>query len=420
MVLRFYRNSAAALRDLGGQVMALFWVIVVADLVFGFFLSSFPVYARHAGMSLPLLGAISTISGLIQLGVALPIGLLSDRVGRPRLITAGVGAMTLGMLIVSCSTGTWLLVLCLVLNGLGGIAVFQIGHAHLADITTPAQRPLGFGLVTTGMALGFGLGPYLGGIAVDSLGYRTAYLGGALVGLTALPVTLATLRRKATTGGRLTTGGITEGVRLMAGRPNLRLAAFGNMLIGMTFAGTLSTFLPLYGKELHLSQTAIGSMFAVRAGVSAAGRIANSLFARRAGNLHVMLVALFFIAAASFGIGATTSRGAITAFLALEGLAYGGFMVAGLTYVANHTTDDNRGGAGGVYAMASGIGATVSPWFLGLVAEAWGIRAVFSTAGVVLAAGVLIFAAGVMSLRKGKDAVSAGVAEDQAPLGTCR
>jgi MFS family permease len=303
------------------------------------------------------------------------------------------------MLIMAGSASTPLLVLGLVLNGLGGIAVFQIGHAHLGDITTPVQRPLGFGLITTAMALGFGLGPYFGGVIIDHYGYSFAYRSGAAVGLVTLLIAVASLRRGATTGRRLTTDGLLAGVRLMTGQANLRLVAFGNMLIGMTFAGTLSTFLPLYGKELHLTQAAIGSMFAVRAGVSAVGRISNGLFARRIGNLSVMMTALLVITIATFGVGATTSRSVITAFLSLEGLAYGGFMVAGLTYVANHTTSENRGGAGGVYAMAAGIGASVSPWMLGMVAERWGIRAVFFATGVTLSVGLLIFALGMVSLR---------------------
>ncbi len=402
MSQKLFFKISTALRDLGGQVIALFFVIFLADLVFGFFVSSFSIYARLAGMTLLLLGAVSTLSGFLQLGAALPIGLLSDRIGRPILIMAGIAALTLGMLIMAGSTSTPLLILSLVLNGLGGIAVFQIGYAYLGDITTPAQRPLGFGLITTSMALGFGLGPYCGGIIIDRYGYRSAYYTGVAVGLVTLMVALAYLRKYPSSGQRLTTSGLLSGVRLMTGQPNLRLVAFGNMLIGMTFAGTLSTFLPLYGKELQLTQAAIGSMFAMRASVSAVGRITSSLFARRVDHLYVMTAALFIIAAATFGVGTTASRSVITAFLSIEGLAYGGFMVAGLTYVANHTTAENRGGAGGVYAMASGVGASVSPWILGIVAERWGLRAVFLATGAALSVGVLIFACGVLSLRAAK------------------
>jgi MFS family permease len=270
-----YRTSARALRELDSQVLALCGVIFLADLVYGFFVSSFSIYARLSGMSLVLLGAVSTLAGIIQFGVALPVGLLSDRVGRPHLIMAGVVALIFSMLNLANFTSTPLLVLSLVLNGLAGVAVFQIGHAHLGDITTPAQRPLGFGLITTAMALGFGLGPLFGGALIDRFGYHAAYHCGAASGLAALAFALATLQRRKQKGRRLTASGLLAGVRLMIGRSDLRLVAFGNMLIGITFAGTLATFLPLYGKELHLTQAAIGSMFAVRAGVSAVLRQAR-------------------------------------------------------------------------------------------------------------------------------------------------
>ena len=410
MFERFHSQSLRALAGLGDQVIPLCLVIFLTDLVYGFFVSSFSVYARLAGVSLLLLGAVNTIAGVIQLSSALPAGLLSDRIGRPRLIMAGAFALILSMLGLAGFNSTPFLVSSLVLNGLAGVAVFQIGYAHLGDITSEEQRPLAFGLITTAMALGFGLGPLFGGVLVDHFGYTPAYLTGAAVGALALLVAVRTLKKTPSGKGRLSVDGLLAGVRLMIGRPNLRLVAFGNMLIGITFAGTLATFLPLYGKELHLSQAAIGSMFAVRACVSATGRIANSLLARRVGNLYVMGAALFFIAIATFGVGSTTSPGVVTAFLSLEGLAYGGFMVAGLTYVANHTNAENRGGAGGVYAMAQGLGASVAPWILGAIADGYGIRAVFFVTGSALSVGFVIFAVGGLVL---KGAAGSPVREDE-------
>lgn len=414
MVRKTCKNAAVALHDLGWQVIALCLVIFLTDLAYGFFVASFPVYARLHGMSLVTLGVVSTLAGVIQLGASIPLGLLSDRIGRPGLICAGIVAIILNMLILATFTSTPLLVVGLILNSLSCVAVFQLGHAHLGDITTLAQRPLAFGLNTTSMALGFGLGPYFGGVITDRYGYSTAYQCGAAIGFAGLLLALVTLRQQVNSGRKRSASGLLAGVRLMLGRADLRLVVIGNLLMGLTFAATLATFLPLYGRELLLSQAAIGSMFAVRALVSAAGRVASSLLATRVGNLSMMLVSIFVITLATFGVGATTSPAFITTCLAVEGLAYGGFMVSGLTYVANHTSAENRGAAGGVYAMAMGCGATVAPWILGLVADRWGIRAVFMVTGLALAVGLLIFAKGVYSLRAANRAISP--AEEIAPL----
>ncbi len=412
MIRKIYGDSLQALRDLGGRVVALCLVIFLADVVYGFFVASFSIYARTAGMSLPAIGAATTVAGLVQLTVAIPFGLLSDRFGRSGFIIAGVAAITLNMFVMACSPSLWLLPLCPVINGLAVTIIFQLGHAHMGDITTPAQRSLAFGLNSSAMALGFGVGPYAGGLLVDRYGYASAYLCVALIGCVCLLPALA-CRRGWAPVRRSGNGALLSGVRLMIRQPDLRLVAFGNLLLGMTFTGILSTFFPLYGKELFLTQAAIGSMFVVRSFVSAAGRIANSLLVRRVGSLSVMVVALLFIDVAVFGIGATTRPGVMTTFLALEGLAYGGFMVAGLTYVANHTTEANRGAAGGVYAMASALGGSIAPWILGLVAEQWGVRSVFFVTGATLAVGLLIFASGVAALKRAPAPVSPG--EEIAP-----
>ncbi len=405
MLQTYCRQATMALRDLGGQVFALCLVIFLTDLSYGFFVASFPVYARINGMSLVTLGLVSTFAGIIQLGASIPLGLLSDRIGRPGLICAGIVAIILNMLILATFTSTPLMVVGLILNSLSCIAVFQLGHAHLGDITTVVQRPLAFGLNTTSMALGFGLGPYFGGVITDKFGYSLAYYCGAAIGFIGLLLAFVTLRKQVTSERKRSVSGLLAGVRLMLDLADLRLVVFGNMLMGLTFAATLATFLPLYGRELLLSQGAIGSMFAVRALVSAAGRVASSLLSRRVGNLSMMLVSILVITVATFGVGSTTSPGFITACLAVEGLAYGGFMVSGLTYMTNHTSAENRGAAGGVYAMAMGAGATIAPWILGLVADHWGIRSVFMVTGMTLTVGLVIFAKGVIRLRAANRAV---------------
>jgi MFS transporter, DHA1 family, multidrug resistance protein len=402
-----------ALRGLGGRVLALCLVIFLSDVVYGFFVASYPVYARAAGMSLPAIGASTTAAALVQLAAAVPFGLLSDRFGRPGFIMAGVGAITLNMFFMAHAPGLWLLPFCPAVNGLAVSAVFQLGHAHMGDITTPEQRSLAFGLNSSAMALGFGLGPYAGGLVSDRWGYGVAYACVALVGCVCLLPAFYCHRTRPPVRHHDRVNPLA-GVRLMIRRPDLRLVAFGNMLLGMTFAGILSTFLPLYGRELLLTQAAIGAMFVVRSFVSAAGRIVNGLLVRRLGSLSVMVVSLFFINIAVFGIGTTVRPGIMTSFLALEGLAYGGFMVAGLTYVADHTTPANRGAAGGVYAMTSALGGSIAPWFLGIVADRWGVRSVFFITGAVLAVGLLFFASRVSALKI--VAIPAPLGEDDAPL----
>lgn len=385
------------------EVLALCAVIFLADVIAGILLSSFSVYARAAGVSLATLGAVNTAAGLVQLGAALPLGALSDTVGRRALLLGGMLAFTLTMLSLAFSGHVVALIVARVLFALAGIAVFQIGSAYVGDLTTPAQRPVAFGLLTTAMGAGFAVGPLLGGQLADQYGYGVAYLAGAAVALLGLALAWRTLtaRRRAAPGTpRRPRGGAMAGVRLVFGQPRLLLATFGNMLVSLTFAGAVTTFFPLLGRDLLLSQAAIGVMFAARAAVSTAGRFPNSAIARRLGNQAVMFGALVANIIAMFGIALTSDQLALTALLALEGLAFGAYLVSGQTEIANQTTNENRGAVVGVYATASGIGGAIAPLILGMVADVWGVRMVFVVTGWVLVVGFLICLAGAAAMRR--------------------
>jgi MFS family permease len=405
-----------SLRKLDRKLIALCAIIFLADIVLGLLVSTFSVYARVSGTTLATIGLINTVAGLINLGAAIPFGTLSDRVGRFRLLSGGLLAFAMAMLVLGLSASAPALWFGKLLFGLGSVAVFQTGHALVGDLTRPDQRHFAFGLLSTCMALGYGLGPFLGGILTDHLGHVFAYLLAVLVALAAgylaartFPAVPNSAKQKVRAASAL-----FDGVRLICGTPDLLLVTFANMMMGLTFSAALGTFLPLYGRELALSQTTIGTMFAIRSGVSALGRMPNSLLAKRIGNLPVMLVALALDAVAMFGICWTKNPGTIIALLAIDGLAYGGFVVSGQTYLSNRTTTANRGSTGGVYAMASGIAGTAGPSLLAMVAERWGLRFVFGATGAALGLGAMTFASGIAVLRARR--ISASNTQVEIPL----
>lgn len=400
---RAFPGAVHARLPVSQEVLALCAVIFLADVIAGILLSSFSIYARSAGVALATLGAVNTVAGFVQLGAALPLGALSDAVGRRAVLLGGMLAFALMMVSLASSGHVAALVVARVLFALAGIAVFQIGSAYVGDLTTPEQRPLAFGLLTTAMGAGFAVGPLLGGPIADHYGYGVAYLSGAAVALIGMALairTLSPLRNTSHVIVQRQRGGMLAGVRLVLGQPRLLLVTFGNMLVSLTFAGAVTTFFPLLGRDLLFSQAAIGMMFSVRAAVSTVGRFPNSAIARRFGNQSVMFGAIAANIIAMFGIAATTDQWALTALLGLEGLAFGAYLVSGQTEIANQTTNENRGAIVGVYATASGIGGAIAPLLLGMAADAWGVRTVFVITGWALVGGFLICLVGAAAIRR--------------------
>jgi MFS family permease len=80
----------------------------------------------------------------------------------------------------------------------------------------------------------------------------------------------------------------------------------------------------------------------------------------------------------------------LAVLLALEGLAYGAYLVAGQTWVADHTTAAGRGAAVGLYASLGSLGGIIAPLAFGLLGERYGVDAVFIVNGWVMLVGLVL------------------------------
>ena len=125
-----------------------------------------------------------------------------------------------------------------------------------------------------------------------------------------------------------------------------------------------------------------------------------------------MLSALLLDTIVMFSIAHTASPVLLTVLLAVEGLAFGAYLVSGQTYVADNTEIENRGAAIGVYSTASSLGASIAPLILGVIAGAYGVRVVFTITGAILAVGLIISViATIVLARSGSSTLSTGIAE---------
>jgi MFS family permease len=394
------------------EVAALCLVIFLADVVAGIIMPTFSLFARDVGLSLALLGALNTLGGVTQLAASLPLGVVSDRVGRTRVITGGLLLFAASMLAFSVADGAGLIALGRVLQGVAVIATFQIGAAYLGDITPPGRRAVAFGSYTTAMGLGFTVGPLIGGQIAERWDARVSYAVAAAIAL--LGALLARqLLHESPAHAPSARGAWLANVGLLARRHDLALVSIGNLLVSFTFAGPIATFLPLYARGALIAEATIGTLFAIRALVSAAGRVPNSVVTRRVGNLPILLGALMLQSVVMFGIAGTTDVVWLAVLLSVDGLAFGAYLVAGQTWVADHTEAAYRGAAVGLYAAAGSVGGIAAPLALGLVAERWGVETVFVVNGWFMLLGSVGFLAGTLAIvRRGRMATAqAGVTQ---------
>ncbi|HWM12382.1 MAG TPA: MFS transporter, partial [Solirubrobacteraceae bacterium] len=123
----------------------------------------------------------------------LTAGVLADRVGRRAIFAAGLLGFTL--LSAACGAATSGLALDLArgAQGVGAAAIFAASLALLAHEFQGAERGVALGVwgAITGVALA--IGPIVGGLIVDGLGWRWVFLVNLPVGVVLLWLTLTRL-----------------------------------------------------------------------------------------------------------------------------------------------------------------------------------------------------------------------------------
>jgi MFS family permease len=143
-----------------------------------------PVYFAAAGLSLPEIGLLAAAYPAVWGIGQVATGALSDRVGRKRLIVAGMllQATSIAAIALSAGFAPWLV--AGVGLGLGTAMVYPTLLAVVADVAAPSWRASALGVYRLWRDLGFAVGAIVAGILADAAGIPAAIL--AVAGLTAL------------------------------------------------------------------------------------------------------------------------------------------------------------------------------------------------------------------------------------------
>lgn len=371
------------------EVLAICFVVFCADVVTGMVTATFSRFATNLGASVALVGALTGFMALVSIFLALPLGLLSDRVGRRWVVAGGMLCFALSNVLYTLAPNPYWLFPVRILAAVAMFAVFMMGMAYLGDVVSDGERGLAVGLYSTSMGLGFTVGPALGGLLAEQYGYATAYRAAALLALVGCGVALWGLRRedKSMTTINQHRPALPAQLRLLVRNPQLLAASSGALVNSLAFA-ILFAFFPLYAAANGRTDAAIGALLAGRSLASAFTRLPTGLLAARLSNRLLMSVALLLTAIVQltlFWPGLAPSWGGL---LILEGIAYGMFLVAGQSFVTKHAGPGERGAAIGLYGMASSIGGAIGPFALGIVATWWGLPSVFALTALVIVVGV--------------------------------
>ncbi|MGQ0525207.1 MAG: MFS transporter [Betaproteobacteria bacterium] len=346
-----------------------------------------PLLAVDEGASAFLVGSIVALYALFPTVLALPAGRMADRMGFRIPLIFGTAAILVALLVPFLSPTLSALYFSAAVLGLGFMA-FQLATQTLAGaIAAPAERTRNFSLVSLAYALGNFGGPLIAGALIDTIGYAYTFLALAvpLVPATALAVTSRRWLPAVHVKSESAHGGALD---------LLRIAPLRNTLIAGGIVATAwdvyQFVMPLYGRAIGLSATAIGIIMSAFGISIILVRIVLPSIVRRTGEAQMLTYAMFIACAAFFLFPFFQNPWPLAAASFLLGIGCGCGQPLSMSLVYNATPRGRIGEATGLRLTVNQVTHLIVPLLFGGLGSAAGYTVVFLTnAGFLVAGGYL-------------------------------
>ncbi len=348
-----------------------------------------PLFASGIGASTVEVGMINAGFMLAAALLSVPLGLVSDRVGRRRLVLAGMVVSGLTSLFLTVARTPAQVGMVYLFSGVGLACFSPAMMSYVGDVAPPRFLGRAYGWYTSALYLGMALGPGLGGV-LGAEGFRAAFLvsaavigAGIAVGFPRMPAPPPVVQPRSPDL-------VADLREILANRAVL--ACWIATFFAPDAWGALFAFFPLYARDSGIPVAHTGLIFTSQAASNALSRIPIGHLADRTGrrDLYIVFGSLAFAACI-----AAVGRFPAPAPLYLLFLLAGASMAAAFTAVGallSESVDTRvRGLAMGGYNTCIYSGFAVSAATLGPVIARYGYSAGFAVAGGLCAVATLAF-----------------------------
>jgi DHA1 family multidrug resistance protein-like MFS transporter len=334
-----------------------------------------------------LTGLVFSVQGLTMMLAAPVWGALADRHGRkPMVVRATLGGAVLIFLMAFARSAEELVALRAVQGLVTGVLA---ALTALVAANVPRERTgYALGMLQVGLWGGVSLGPLIGGVVADTLGFRAAFLTTAGLLLSAGMLTWWAIEEHfeplpQSTGGQPGFFQSWQHVLAMRGVRVTYLARFLNQL-GRTM---IMPFTPLFVQELMSQTSGAATLTGVITGVSALAGTFSAIYLGRLGDRvgHRPVLALTALTAALFYLpqSAVTSVWQLLILMTLAGATAGGIMPAISALLAGYTEPGEEGAVYGLESSIMSAGRAAAP-LIGAGIVSWlGLRSIYATSGII-------------------------------------
>jgi len=369
------------------RILVLYALTFLATLGYGIMIPTLSVHAHSLGADHAAIGVIISAFAAAQLLTQVPMGRLSDRIGRVHLVVFGFGLTALAATLYHFATIPGQFVALQALAGVGAGCLWPPLMAMLTDNVGPAERGRMMGIFNTVFFLGVGIGPLAGGFIASAFGNDAVFNAWTGVALLGALLCFAAIKESATEKRAAAANVLASAA---ANAPLIKPGLWSTFAAGCVIrarGGVCTSFnnalLPLYAIALFDATPAmIGSIMFIHGMGLAFFSIPGGMISDRVGRRLPALAGSLVATAGVLWYSAATGYWTLFAAVGLAGagIAFSTPAVTALT--ADVCDPRRRGEAFGYFLTSFNLGMVLGALVFGFVSDSLGLWGAVFTWGV--------------------------------------
>ena len=354
-----------------------------------------PLFIRSLDVPMGTVGFIAAASTVVGIFVSLPAGILSDIIGRRRVILVAAIVFASAPFLYLLVTQPWHLVLVRIYHGFATAILGPVAMAAVAD-TFDSGRGEKMGWYSSATMVGRFLAPFVGGALIFGNNFYWVYLVTGIIGTLSLIVALK-IPRPATVHvsvGELVKkerGDIKRDIIAMLTHRGILTTSVVEAVEYFAF-GCLEVFLPIYlSEQLGFKPLSIGLLFTIQFVVATLVKPWMGRLSDRYGRVPTITIGLLLGAVSITMIAWSNNYMVIAVLIGLFGLGLATVTASSAALVADLAKDSSYGGALGILSSVMDIGHSTGPMAGGMLIAAHNYKTTFGVIGGILAFTSLAF-----------------------------
>jgi DHA1 family multidrug resistance protein-like MFS transporter len=349
-----------------------------------------PLFIRALDVPMGTVGFIAAASTVVGIVVSLPAGILSDIIGRRRVILIAAVVFATAPFLYLLVTAPWHLVLVRIYHGFATAILGPVAMAAVAD-TFDSGRGEKMGWYSSATMVGRFLAPFVGGALIFGDDFRWVYLVTGIIGTLSL---IAALRLPHPATAHVSAGELVKKERREIKRDIIAMLTHHGILstslveaVEYFAFGCLEVFLPIYlNEQVGFTPLSIGLLFTIQIVVATLAKPWMGRISDRYGRVPTIIIGLLFGAVSITLITWSNNYLVMAVLIGLFGLGLATVTASSAALVADFAKESSYGGALGILSSVMDIGHSTGPMAGGLLIAAYNYKTTFGIIG-----GILVF-----------------------------